>query len=115
AIAVDNISLFEGLQRANIELTLAYDATIEGWARALDLRDKETEAHSRRVTEMTLRLAQAMGMSEAELVHVRRGALLHDVGKLGIPDSVLLKPGPLTEAERRLMERHATDVRQRLE
>jgi response regulator RpfG family c-di-GMP phosphodiesterase len=115
AIAVDNISLFEGLQRANIELTLAYDATIEGWARALDLRDKETEGHSRRVTEMTLRLAQAMGMSEAELVHVRRGALLHDVGKLGIPDSVLLKPGPLTEADREVMRRHPTYVHEWLE
>jgi response regulator RpfG family c-di-GMP phosphodiesterase len=108
AIAVENAGLFEDLQRANVELTLAYDATIEGWARALDLRDRETEGHSRRVTEMTLRLARAMGMGEAELVHVRRGALLHDVGKLGIPDSVLLKPGPLTEAEREVMQQHAT-------
>ena len=108
AIAVDNATLFDHLQGANIELTLAYDATIEGWSRALDLRDKETEGHSRRVTELTLRLARTMGMHEAELVHVRRGALLHDVGKLGIPDSILLKPDPLTEADREVMQRHAT-------
>ena len=99
AIAVDNASLFEDLQRSNLDLTLAYDATIEGWSRALDLRDKETEGHTRRVTEMTLRLARAMGVDGAELVHVRRGALLHDIGKMGIPDAILLKPGPLTEEE----------------
>ena len=99
AIAIDNAALFEDLRRSNLELTLAYDATIEGWSRALDLRDKETEGHSQRVTEMTLRLARAMGMGEAELVHIRRGALLHDIGKMGIPDAILLKPGPLTDEE----------------
>jgi len=108
AIALDNASLFEGLQRANHELISAYDATIEGWSRALDLRDKESEGHSQRVTEMTLRLARAMGMSEAELVHVRRGALLHDIGKMGIPDAILLKPGPLTDEEWQVMRRHPT-------
>jgi PAS domain S-box-containing protein len=106
AIAVDNSSLFEGLQRSNIELKLAYDSTIEGWSRALDLRDRETEGHTQRVTEMTLRLARAMGIGEAELVHVRRGALMHDIGKMGIPDSILLKPGPLTEEEWQIMRRH---------
>ncbi len=90
----------------NYELAQAYDGTIEGWSRALDLRDHETEGHSRRVTEMTLALARAFGASEEELVHVRRGALLHDIGKMGVPDSILLKPGPLTEEEWVLMRRH---------
>lgn len=108
AIAVDNAGLFDELQRFNVELTVAYDATIEGWSRALDLRDKETEGHSQRVTEMTLRLARAMGFSEAELVHVRRGALLHDIGKMGVPDSILLKPGPLTPDEWAIMRQHPT-------
>jgi diguanylate cyclase (GGDEF)-like protein/PAS domain S-box-containing protein/putative nucleotidyltransferase with HDIG domain len=88
------------------ELQEAYDATIAGWARALDLRDHETEGHSRRVTEVTLRLARALGLPEADLVHVRRGALLHDIGKMGVPDSVLLKPGKLTEDEQRVMRKH---------
>ncbi|MEW5952901.1 MAG: HD domain-containing phosphohydrolase [Bacillota bacterium] len=91
---------------SNIELTLAYDATIEGWSRALDLRDKETDGHSRRVTDTTILLARAAGMSEAELAHVRRGALLHDIGKMGLPDRILLKPGPLTEGEWEIMRRH---------
>ncbi|KAF1086566.1 Cyclic di-GMP phosphodiesterase response regulator RpfG [Sporotomaculum syntrophicum] len=106
AIAIDNAALFDELQRSNVELTLAYNATIEGWAHALDLRDKGTEGHSRRVTEMTMRLARALGMSDAELVHVRRGALLHDIGKMGIPDRILLKPGPLTEEEWTTMYHH---------
>ena len=106
AIAIENIELFEGLQRSNAELTLAYDATIEGWSRALDLRDKETEGHTLRVTEGTERLARAMGLSENELVHIHRGALLHDIGKMGIPDSILLKAGPLTDEEWIAMRRH---------
>jgi PAS domain S-box-containing protein len=106
AIAVENAELFEGLRRSNLELTLAYDATIEGWSRAMDLRDHETEGHSRRVTDMTLRLARSMGIGEAELVHVRRGALLHDIGKIGIPDAILLKPGKLTEEEFAIIRRH---------
>ena len=99
AIAIDNAQLFENLQHSNAELVLAYDTTIEGWSHALDLRDKETEGHTQRVTEMTLRLAKAMGIDEAELVHIRRGALLHDIGKMGVPDNILLKPGELTEEE----------------
>jgi HD-GYP domain-containing protein (c-di-GMP phosphodiesterase class II) len=89
-----------------VDLILAYDSTIEGWSRALDYKDKETEGHSRRVTEMTLRIAREMGMNEEELVHVRRGALLHDIGKMGIPDSILLKLGPLTEEEWEIMRLH---------
>jgi PAS domain S-box-containing protein len=108
AIAIDRAALFESMQHANIELSLAYDTTLEGWARALELRDIETEGHSRRVAEMTVRLAQALGVSDAELVHVRRGALLHDIGKMGIPDSILLKPGVLTAEEWEVMRRHPT-------
>ena len=106
AIAIDNTTLYKGLQLSNIELTLAYDATIEGWSRALDLRDKETEGHTRRVTEITINLAKAMGISESELVNIRRGALLHDIGKMGVPDSILLKPGDLTHEEWEIMHRH---------
>ena len=106
ALAVDAASLFDQLQRANIELTLSYDNTLEGWVRALDLRDKETEGHTQRVTELTGRLAEAMGIPLEDLEHIRRGALLHDIGKIGVPDRILLKPGPLTEEEREVMYRH---------
>ena len=106
AIAIDNAEMFEGLQRSNYELRLAYDATIEGWSHALDLRDKETEGHAKRVTEMTLKLAASMGINNAELVHIRRGALLHDIGKVGVPDNILLKPGSLTEEEWEIMRMH---------
>lgn len=106
AIAVDNARLFADLEGANLELRLAYDATIEAMARALEFRDLETEGHSQRVTELTLKLARRMGMTEEELVHVRRGALLHDIGKLAIPDSILLKPGKLTEEEWAIMKKH---------
>jgi putative nucleotidyltransferase with HDIG domain len=106
AIAIENTTLFEDLQRTNDELSKAYDSTIEGWSHALDLRDKETEGHTRRVTELTLELAQAFGFSAHELVHVRRGALLHDIGKMGVPDRILLKEGPLTAEEWELMRQH---------
>lgn len=107
AIAIDNVLLFQGLERSTIDLTLAYDATIEGWARALDMRDHETEGHSRRVTELTVALSRHMGVAETELAHIRRGALLHDIGKLGVPDAILMKPGPLSDEERKAMQRHA--------
>lgn len=106
AMAVESAQSFTALQRSNTDLALAYDTTIEGWARALDLRDKETEGHSRRVTEMTLGLAMTAGMEHSELVHVRRGALLHDIGKMGIPDAILLKPGKLTDDEWVVMRQH---------
>lgn len=96
----------EEIERSRNELALAYDETLAGWVKAVDLRDKETEGHSQRVTEMTLRLARAMGVEGEALEHIRRGALLHDVGKMGIPDSILLKPGPLTDEEWELMRRH---------
>ena len=108
ALAIDAAELFMDLQRSNLDLTLAYDATIEGWSRALDLRDKETEGHTQRVTEMTESLARALGVEEETLIHVRRGALLHDIGKMGVPDATLLKPGPLTEEEWGFMRKHPT-------
>lgn len=94
------------LLQLNAELLRVYDATIEGWSKAMDLRDKETEGHTLRVTEMTMELARMMGVTEDELVHIRRGALLHDIGKMGIPDSILLKPGRLTPEERKIIEQH---------
>lgn len=106
AIAIDNAILFNDLQKSNNELIQAYDSTLEGWSRALDLRDKETEGHSQRVTEMTLRLARKMGMTGGEMLHVRRGALLHDIGKMGIPDGILLKPGALSDDEWEIMRKH---------
>ena len=108
AIALDSARLFDGLQRSNTELMLAYDATIEGWSRAMDLRDKETEGHTQRVTELTVRLSKAMGIGDEELSHIRRGALLHDIGKIGVPDGILLKPGPLTDEEWAAMKKHPT-------
>jgi PAS domain S-box-containing protein/putative nucleotidyltransferase with HDIG domain len=106
AIAIDNAQLFENLQRSNFDLTLAYDATIEGWSRALDLRDKETEGHTQRVTNLTIKLARQMGVPDSEILHIRRGALLHDIGKMGIPDSILNKPETLTFEEWEIMRQH---------
>ena len=88
------------------ELAHAYESTIEGWSRALDLRDRETEGHTRRVTEMALRLARALNVNEDALIHIRRGALLHDIGKMGVPDSILHKPGPLSSEEWEVMRMH---------
>jgi HD-GYP domain-containing protein (c-di-GMP phosphodiesterase class II) len=106
ASALHRAALYWQTVRDTAELALAYDATIEGWSRALDLRDKETEGHTVRVTKMTELLALALGMEPGMLVHIRRGALLHDIGKMAIPDSILLKPGPLTLEERAIMRRH---------
>jgi putative nucleotidyltransferase with HDIG domain len=106
AIALSSVTLLADLEQSNAELSLAYDATIEGWARALDLRDHATEGHSRRVTDTTLRLARMLGVPAEELVHVRRGALLHDIGKMAVPDAILLKPAQLTAEEWVVMRRH---------
>lgn len=106
AIAVESATLFNDLKRSNVDLSLAYDTTLEGWSRALDLRDKETEGHTLRVTEVTVLLARGAGVPEDEIVHIRRGSLLHDIGKMGIPDAILHKPGPLTDAEWVVMRRH---------
>jgi len=114
AIAIDSTNMFEELQRSNRDLHLAYDATLEGWSRALELRDRETEGHTQRVTEMTLKLARAMKVGESELVHIRRGALLHDIGKMGIPDSILHKPDLLTDKEWGTMQKHPAYARELL-
>ncbi|HTX73967.1 MAG TPA: HD domain-containing phosphohydrolase [Rectinemataceae bacterium] len=108
AIAVDNASILDELQKANVRLREAYEATIEGWAEALELRDRETEGHCRRVTEASVELAERFGIEGKELEDLRHGALLHDIGKMGIPDAVLLKPGPLDPAEFEIMKRHTT-------
>jgi putative two-component system response regulator len=94
------------LRNVHTELLEAYEETIAGWSRAMDLRDRETEGHSQRVTDLTLKMAKMFGMSDEELVHVRRGALLHDMGKLGIPDSVLQKQDKLSEEELEVMRKH---------
>ena len=106
AIAIDNAQLFDSLQHSRVELAMAYDFTLEGWARAVDLRDQETEEHTKRIVEMTVQLARRSGFNETELVHVRRGALLHDIGKIGVPDKILTKPGPLTDEEWVEMRKH---------
>lgn len=106
ALAIHTATMFEQLQSANAELTYAYNATIEGWSHALDLRDQETEGHSVRVTDLTLRLAQQLRLPVDTLDHIRRGALLHDIGKMGVPDRILLKPGPLNTEEWAIMRQH---------
>jgi uncharacterized domain HDIG len=106
AVAIDSARLFEDLQESHRELEKAYQATLEGWVRALDLRDKETEGHTQRVTILTQRLARSMGVEGDALINITRGALLHDIGKMAIPDGILLKPGQLTEDERMLIQKH---------
>jgi PAS domain S-box-containing protein/putative nucleotidyltransferase with HDIG domain len=106
AIAIDNSQLFTNLQRSNIEMELAYDTTLEGWGKALEIRDQETEGHTQRVTEMTLKLARSLGYDGDDLIQIRRGVLLHDIGKMGIPDEILRKPGTLTDQEWVIMRKH---------
>ncbi len=106
AIAIDQASTASALRETNRQLVEAYDTTIEGWAAALDLRDEETQGHSRRVTDLAVRLAERLGVPRADLEHIRRGALLHDIGKMGVPDAILSKPGPLDEAEWAVMKQH---------
>lgn len=106
AMAIESIRAFEDLQRSNYELALAYNRTIEGWSRALDLRDRETKSHTSRVTETTMMLVRMAGMNEKEIMHVKHGALLHDIGKVGIPDSILLREDKLTDDQWEIMRRH---------
>jgi putative nucleotidyltransferase with HDIG domain len=114
AIAIDNATLLADLQRSNEELTQAYVTTLDGWVRTLGLRDFETEDHTHRVTDMTIRVAEAVGIAESELIHIRRGALLHDIGKMAVPDHILLKSGPLDDQEWSIMQRHPIDAYQLL-
>lgn len=106
AIAIDNAQLFTNLQRSNQELILAYDTTLEGWGKALELRDKQTQGHTQRVVAMTIELARRLGVEGEQLTHIMRGTLLHDIGKMGIPDHILHKPGPLTDEEWEIMRLH---------
>ena len=106
ANAIHRATLHERSQKDAAELVLAYDSTLEGWAQVLELRDQETEGHTRRVMQQTVELSCKMGIDQTELENIRRGALLHDIGKMGIPDSVLLKPGALNEHEWEIMRRH---------
>lgn len=107
AIAIDNALLFNNFEQTNTALIMAYDATIEGWSRALELRDRETQGHTQRVAQMTINVARRLGIDdEQQIVHMRRGAILHDIGKMAIPDHILLKPGPLDAAEWEIMHRH---------
>jgi putative nucleotidyltransferase with HDIG domain len=99
-------TMVTSLNQSQKDLIKAYDNTLEGWAKALELRDKETEGHSERVTTLTVRLAEAMGIQGETLLNVRRGALLHDIGKMGVPDAILHKNGPLDEGERTIIQRH---------
>ena len=94
------------IEEAHLQLLSAYDATIEGWSRAMDLRDKETEGHTQRVTTLTEKLARLAGVSDDDLLNMRRGSLLHDIGKMGVPDSILLKPDKLTDEEWVIMRQH---------
>ena len=108
ASAIHRSDLYEQTSVQAYELKQAYDATLEGWAHALELRDKETQGHSLRIANMTLDLAKRMGYDGQSLENVRRGALLHDIGKMGVPDTILLKPGRLTEDEWAIMQKHPT-------
>lgn len=121
AVAIDNATLFDNLQKANRELQVkkdelaeAYQKTLEGWVHALDLKDKETEGHTRRVTALTERLARSMGVEGDALEQIRRGALLHDIGKMGIPDSILTGKEKLTAEERDVMRQHPIYARDML-
>jgi HD-GYP domain-containing protein (c-di-GMP phosphodiesterase class II) len=106
AAAIDNARLFTSLELTNEELSKAYDTTLEGWGNALELRDKETQGHTRRVAELTLKLARQIGLREPELTHIRRGVLVHDIGKMGVPDRILHKKNPLTAKEWEQLQRH---------
>jgi PAS domain S-box-containing protein len=100
----------QALRLAHIQLAEAYAATLEGWVRALELREHETADHSRRVVDLTLKMARHLGIEGEELEYIQRGALLHDIGKIGVPDSILLKPGPLTPEEWAIMRFHPTNA-----
>ena len=109
--ALDDRRLRREKAQADAELREAYDTTLEGWSRIMDLRDNATEGHSERVAALTLRIARAAGVPEHDFVHIRRGALLHDIGKMAIPDSILFKQGPLSPEEQTLMRRHPVFAR----
>jgi putative nucleotidyltransferase with HDIG domain len=106
SLAVANAQLYQKAQQALAELSHAYDSTLKGWSRVLDMRDHITDEHTSRVAELTVALAARMGIPDNELGHIRRGALLHDIGKMAIPDSILQKPGELSDTEQEIMRTH---------
>ncbi len=105
-MAIVTLSVREAWESNLKRLSESYDLTLHGWAKALEYRDGETEGHSRRVADLTVALARSLGCSEEEIVHIRRGAYLHDIGKMAVPDRILLKPGPLNSEEREVIEKH---------
>jgi PAS domain S-box-containing protein len=106
AIAVDNAEMFGNLQSSRDELQLAFNSTLAGWARALELRDREAEGETQRAADQAMRLAQMLGESDEDLTHLYRGAILHDIGMMSVPDDILLKHGPLTDEEWTIVRRH---------
>lgn len=114
AISIENAQLFENLQQSKKILEVAYDSTLEGWARALELRDQDTVGHTHRVTEVTVELAKLFKLNGPQLTNIKRGALLHDIGKMAVPDHILRKPGPLTIEEQDVMRKHPTYARDML-
>jgi len=106
SLAIANAQLYAKAQQAVVDLTFAYDATLEGWSRVLDMRDHGTDEHTHRVADLTVALARKMGIPESELGKIRRGVLLHDIGKMGIPDAILQKPESLTDSEWQVMQTH---------
>lgn len=108
ASAMHRTALFEKTRTQASELKQAYNSTLEGWALALELRDKETQGHSVRIANLSVKLARRMGIPEDQMENLRRGALLHDIGKLGVPDTILLKQGKLTGEEWAIMQKHPT-------
>jgi PAS domain S-box-containing protein/putative nucleotidyltransferase with HDIG domain len=115
AIAIDNALLFNELQQTILEISQAYDSTLEGWAKALELRDHDTEGHSQRVSDLTILLARKLGVPEKKLPHIWRGALLHDIGKMAIPDDILQKAGPLSDQEWEIIKKHPLYAKEMLE
>ncbi|WP_172797876.1 HD domain-containing phosphohydrolase [Longilinea arvoryzae] len=107
AVLADSFNvMIQNLTQTHQEMVSNYDSTLEGWVKILEIRDKETSGHSQRVVELTMAIADVMGIPEDRKVTLHRGALLHDIGKLGIPDSILLKNGPLTPEEMKIMRKH---------
>lgn len=108
AVAIDNTQLFTNLQQANLEMQLTYDITLEGWVHLLSLREKESLEHAQKIVRLTEKLSRMVGIQDKDLVHILRGALLHDIGKIVIPDHILFKPGPLDEEEWQIVRKHPT-------
>jgi putative nucleotidyltransferase with HDIG domain len=106
AVAIQNARMIDRLEHRNIELTQSFDITLEGWSNAVELRDPETQGHLKRVSQLATQLAAQMGIHVDQLEQIRRGALLHDIGKIGVPDHILNKSAALTAQEWEIMRRH---------